>query len=56
MSTFEMAYLGMVICGMTLFLVVLAWGCWHTRSRASETKTTQTTAAVRPSESNRLTA
>jgi hypothetical protein len=32
----QLAYLGMVIGGMTLFLVTLAWGCWYTRGADSK--------------------
>ncbi len=32
MSTLQLAFIGMVIVGMVLFLAVLAWGCWYTRT------------------------
>ncbi len=34
MSTFDLAYLAMVIAAMAAFLLALAWGCWRTRSPA----------------------
>jgi len=31
MSELQVAYVAMVVLGMSSFLVVLAWGCWFTR-------------------------
>jgi hypothetical protein len=32
MSTFQIAYVAMVITGMVLFLAVLGWACIYTRT------------------------
>ena len=32
MSIVDLAYIGVVVVGMVLFVAVLAWGCWRTRT------------------------
>ena len=51
MSIVDLAFVGMVIVGMVLFVAVLAWGCWYTRTPSKAHKAApvvNVTQATRP--------
>ena len=49
MSIVDLAFIAMVVVGMSLFVIVLAWACWYTRAPAPAARFIEASRASRPS-------